>query len=164
MNTVARLLALMLLLAAAPDTFAAPQPPREGRQVRPLTFTNAVAFFREALRRRPVKVDQRTAIFAEGEWKNADVYNHSVIVVENADEDVEITFIMTGDEGMNWVNEFIDSAFFTQRETESLFGLLNRGLGTRKATIGRFRVELSRWEPRHHEIVVVSLTRSATTR
>lgn len=163
MNTVARLLALTLLLTAAPDAFAAPQQqPRESRQLKPLTFTNAVAFFREALRRRPVKVDKRTAIFAEGEWKNANVYNHSVIVVENADEDVEITFIMTGDEGMNWVNEFIDSRFFSQAETEALFGLSNRGLGTRRANIGRFGVELSRWEPRHHEIVVISVQPQGT--
>ena len=146
----------VIMLFALQDVMAAPKPRDVARQ-KPLTFTNAISFFREALGRPPLKVDQRTAIFAEGEWKNANIYNHSAIIVENADDDVEITYVMSGDEGMNWVNEFFDSHFFDQRETESLFALLNRGPGTHKANVGRFRVELSRWEPRHHVIVVLSL-------
>src|SRR5688500_10139805 len=101
MKSFARLLAVALIIATQ-SAVAAP-PPATTKQLKPLTFTNAVAFFRGALRRPPLKVDQRTAIFAEGEWKNADVYNHSAIMVENADDDLSITFIMTGDEGMNWV-------------------------------------------------------------
>ena len=150
------LVPIVLLLALTLSTItAAPQKRTDG--ARPLTFSNTISFFREALRMRPLKADARIAVFAEGEWKNRDIYNHSVIFIENADEDVAITFIMSGDEGMNWVNEFFDSPFFVQPETEALFALLNRGIGTRSANIGRYRVELSRWEPRHHEIVSVSL-------
>ena len=148
---------VLALLTLQPLTFAA-DPERAAVQSASLTYRNVISFFREALGRAPLKADSRIALFAEGEWKNRDLYNHSVIFIENADEDVQITFIMSGDEGMNWVNEFLDSRFFAQRETEALFALLNRGLGTRKASIGRFRIELSRWEPRHHEIVVISLT------
>lgn len=152
-------LAFALALLIAQPVWSAPRGQRApSRLLRPLTFVNATGFFGEALGRSALKVDPRCAIFAEGEWKNANVYNHSVIIVENADEDLEITFVMTGDEGMNWVNEFFDSRFFTLREKQDLFGLLNGGLGTRRRTVGRFRVELSRWEPRHHEIVVISLT------
>ena len=153
-------IALVVAVGLATTTaFAAPPKPNaRGDASRPLTFTNTVAFFREALGRAPLKVDARTAVFAEGEWKNRDVYNHSVIFIENADDDVEITFMMSGDEGMNWVNEFLDSPFFERSETESLFQLLNNGPGTRRANVGRFAVELSRWQPRHHEIVVLSLT------
>lgn len=147
----------VITIFALQHVSAAPKQPREVAPQKPLTFANAISFFRDALRRPPIKVDQRTAIFAEGEWKNANVYNHSAIIVENADDDVEITCVMSGDEGMNWVNEFFDSHFFDQRETESLFALLNRGPGTHKANVGRFRVELSHWEPRHHVIVVLSL-------
>ena len=142
-------------VSASPAKNSAARPQDE----RPLTLATATSFFREALGRRPLKVDARTAVFAEGEWKSRNVYNHSLIFIENADEDVQITFIMTGDEGMNWVNEFFDSLFFSQRETDSLFALLNRGVGTRRATLGAFQVELSRWEPRHHEIVALSFTR-----
>jgi hypothetical protein len=155
-------LSLGLLIAfslAINSALAAPQSrPARRPGLRALTFENGVSFFREALGRRPVKVDARIAIFAEGEWKNRNVYNHCVIFLENADEDLQITFVMSGDEGMNWVNEFFDSQFFNRRETEALFALLNRGLGQHRANIGRFRVELSRWEPHHHEIVVLSLT------
>jgi len=142
---------------ASPYVSAAPKQPPDVARQKPLTFTNAISFFREALRRPPLKIDQRTAIFAEGEWKNANIYNHSAIIVENADDDVEITYFMSGDEGMNWVNEFLDSQFFVKSETESLFALLNSGPGTHTANVGRFRVELSHWEPRHHVIVVLSL-------
>lgn len=145
------------LFGTQTDLRAAPRAAVQRNQ-RALTYCNAVSFFREALRRPPTTVDARCAIFSEGEWKNAGVYNQSVIMVENADEDLEIIFIMTGDEGMNWVNEFLDSRFFEKRETEALFGLLNSGPGTHRAKLRRFRVELSRWAPRHHEIVVLSLT------
>ena len=148
----------VIMLFALQDVAGAPKQPREVAKLKPLNFASVTAFFREALGRAPVKVDKRTTIFAEGEWKNANLYNHSAIIVENADDDVEITYLMRGDEGMNWVNEFFDSHFFVKSETESLFGLLNSGPGTHKATVGRFRVELSRWEPRHHVIVVLSLT------
>ncbi len=146
------LLALMLPLAtAAPLT-------RSG-QLRPLTFDNVVSFFQDSLGKAPLRSAARTAVFAEGEWKNRNVYNHSVIFIDNADEDLQVTFIMSGDEGMNWVNEFFDSAFFQRAETESLFALLNGVQGaSRKTNIGRFAVELSRWQPHHHEIVVVSFT------
>ena len=151
-------IALTIVLALSASSAAPRSRSTSGEQLRPLTFGNAVAFFREALGRAPLKTDARTAVFAEGEWKNRDIYNHSLIFIENADEDVEITFIMSGDEGMNWVNEFFDSPFFQRAETESLFALLNSARGSRRTKIGRFAVELGRWQPRHHEIVVLSLT------
>ena len=149
-------LSLALIIATSLAAFAKPSPKHIQR--RPLTFANTVAFFHEALGRAPLKSDARTAVFYESEWKNRDTYNQSLILIENADEDIEITFIMSGDEGMNWVNEFFDSAFFERAETESLFQLLNSVKGTRKANLGHFAIEISRWQPHHHEIVVLSLT------
>ena len=154
-------IAVIAALALSTSTAAPRSRSTSGDQLRPLTFGNVVAFFREALGRSPLKTDARTAVFAEGEWKNRDIYNHSLIFIENADEDVEVTFVVSGDEGMNWVNEFFDSPFFQRAETEALFGLLNSVRGSRRANIGRFTVELSHWQPRHHEIVVLSLTRRA---
>lgn len=155
-----RHLSLVLALTFFTSNACAAPPKSTARPaaLRPLTFANVVAFFQEALGHPALKTDARIALFAEGEWANPNVYNHSVIFVENADEDVEITFIMSGDEGMNWVNEFFDSAFFTRSETESFFQLLNNGTGKRRAKLGRFAVEFSRWQPHHHEIVVLSLT------
>ena len=48
----------------------------------------------------------RCAIFFEGEWKSANVYNYGVIMVENSDEDIQITFYLTDAHEMNWVTEF----------------------------------------------------------
>jgi hypothetical protein len=150
------LLALALMIAPSLGAFATPS--AKHSQHRPLTFANTVAFFHEALGRTPLKSDARTAVFVESEWKSRDLYNQSLIFIENADEDIEITFVMSGDEGMNWVNEFFDSTFFERAETESLFQLLNSVKGTRKANFRHFLVEISRWQPHHHEIVVLSLT------
>lgn len=146
-----------LLLGFQNDVIAAPKT-SAGGGIRALTYRNVIAFFHEALSRPPTRLDARCAIFSEGEWTNANMYNQSVIMVENGDEDLEIIFIMTGDEGMNWVNEFFDSPFFERNETEFLFGFLNRSPGTHRGKLQRYQVELSRWQPRHHEIVVVSLT------
>lgn len=125
---------------------------------RPLTFGNVRSFFSDTLRIRPTEVQKRCAIFYEGEWANANTYNYCVIIVENSDEDLQITFYLTDDREMNWVNEFLDSPFFTRSETENLFRLLNQKGQARKERVGRFRVDASHWEPRHAEIIVFSFT------
>jgi hypothetical protein len=79
-----------------------------------------------------------------------------VIIVENSDEDIQITFYFTDDYEMNWVNEFLEGPFFTQKETEKLFELLHGKQHVRAQRVGRYRVDLSHWEPRHAEIIVLS--------
>jgi len=123
---------------------------------RPLTFINVRSFFSETLRIRPTEVQKRCVIFYEGEWQNANTYNYCVIIVENSDEDLQVTFYLTDDREMNWVNEFLDSPFFTKSETENLFRLLNQKRHVRGEQVGRFRVDASHWEPRHAEIIVFS--------
>ena len=125
---------------------------------RHLTFANVRSFFSETLRIRPTEVQKRCVIFYEGEWQNANTYNYCVIIVENSDEDLQVTFYLTDDREMNWVNEFLDSPFFTQSETENLFRLLNQKRHVRGEQVGRFRVDASHWEPRHAEIIVFSFT------
>lgn len=121
-----------------------------------LTFGNVRAFFSETLRIRPTEVQKRCAIFYEGEWVNAKIYNYCVIIVENSDEDLQVTFYLTDDREMNWVNEFLDSPFFNRDETEQLFHLLHQERPARGERVGRFRVDASHWEPRHAEIIVFS--------
>ena len=125
---------------------------------RPLSFANVRSFFSDTLRLRPTEVQRRCVIFYEGEWRNANTYNYCVIIVENSDEDLQVTFYLTDDREMNWVNEFLDSPFFTRGETEQLFRLLNQERSARAEKIGRFRVDVSHWEPRHAEIIVFSFT------
>ena len=64
---------------------------------RPLTFANVRSFFSDTLRIRPTEVQKRCAIFYEGEWQNANTYNYCVIIVENSDEDLQVTFYLTDD-------------------------------------------------------------------
>ena len=125
---------------------------------RPLTFANVRAYFADSLGFRPTEVQKRCVIFYEGEWVNAKIYNYCVIIVENSDENLQVTFYLTDDREMNWVNEFLDSPFFTQSETENLFRLLNQKPHARDERVGRFRVDVSHWEPRHAEIIVFSFT------
>jgi hypothetical protein len=123
----------------------------------PLTFANAVSFFKAA-KFRTTEVQPRCAIFFEGEWKNANVYNYGVIMVENSDEDIQITFYLTDAHEMNWVTEFLDSQFFNRDETEKLFQLMNARSDVRGHNVGRFRVDFHHWQPRHAELLVFSFT------
>ena len=123
----------------------------------PLTFANVVSSFKAA-KFRATEVQPRCVIFFEGEWKSANVYNYGVIMVENSDEDIQVTFYLTDAHEMNWVTEFLDSQFFNRNETEKLFRLLNSGTDVRGQDMGRFRVDFHHWQPRHAQILVFSFT------
>jgi hypothetical protein len=123
----------------------------------PLTFANAVSFFKKA-KLRETEVQPRCVIFFEGEWKNKNIYDYCVIMVENSDEDIQVTFYLTDAHEMNWVTEFLDSQFFDRNETEKLFQLMNARSDVRGQNIGRFRVDFHGWQPRHAELLVFSFT------
>ncbi len=137
---------------------AQPAKPKSApEKVEPLTYANVVASFKEA-GLRATEVQKRCTIFFEGEWKNANVYDYGIFIVENSDEDIQVTFYLTDAHEMNWITEFLDAPFFSQAETQKLFGLLNGGDAMHQK-IGRFRVDFHRWRPRHAEIFVFSFTR-----
>lgn len=126
-------------------------------QVQPLTYANIVSHFK-AGGMRATEVQKRCTIFFEGEWKNADVYSYGIILVENSDEDVQVTFYLTDAHEMNWITEFLDAPFFSQAETRKLFSFVNGGEAMRQK-VGRYRVDFHKWEPRHAQIFVFSFTR-----
>jgi hypothetical protein len=150
-------LASLCLLTGVAIAHAAPATRVAKAATTPLTYANAVLFFREA-KFRATEVQPRCTIFFEGEWTNANVYNYCVIMVENSDQDIQITFYLTDAHEMNWVTEFLDSPFFTRSETEQLFGFMNANRDVRSQNVGRYRVDFHHWEPRHAEIVVFSFT------
>jgi hypothetical protein len=100
----------------------------------------------------------RVAIFFEGEWKNSDIYDYCVVMVENSGEDIQVTFYLTDAHEMNWVTEFLDSLFFSRTETENLFQLMNSQNDVRGQNVGRFRVDFHHWQPKHADILVFSST------
>jgi hypothetical protein len=122
-----------------------------------LTYANVVSFFKEA-RLRATEVQKRCTVFFEGEWKNANIYDYCLIIAENSDKDIQVTFYLTDAHEMNWVTEFLDAPFFAQSETQKLFGLINSRRDVRGEKIGRFRVDFHHWQPRHAEILVFSFT------
>jgi len=125
--------------------------------VQPLTYSNVIAFFKHT-GLRPAEVQKRCTVFFEGEYKNANIYNYCLIIVENSDEDVQVTFYLTDAHEMNWVTEFLDAPFFAPAETQRLFGLINSTHEARSQKTGRFRVDFHRWQPRHATILVFSFT------
>jgi hypothetical protein len=131
--------------------------------VEPLTYANVVSFFKSA-KFRATEVQKRCTVFFEGEWKSANIYDYCLIVVENSDEDVQVTFYLTDAHEMNWITEFVDAPFFARSETQKLFDVINSGDEVRGRRIGRFRVDFHHWQPRHAEIFVFSFTPSAKAR
>src|SRR6187399_2645290 len=117
--------------ARAPADRSANSPPTS------LTFANAVSFFKAA-KFRATEVQPRCAIFFEGEWKSTKLYDYCVIMVENSDQDIQVTFYLTDAHEMNWVTEFLDAPFFTPNETATLFDLLHSGAEVRDRQVGRF--------------------------
>jgi hypothetical protein len=154
-----RLLIIISALALAGSGFTAESPKTKAPAgaEKPLTYANVVSFFKSA-RFRATEVQKRCTIFFEGEFTSANVYNYCVVMVENDDEDIQVTFYLTDAHEMNWITEFIDSPFFSGAEKQSLFGLMNRERGTRAEKIGRFKVDANHWRPRHAEIIIFSFT------
>lgn len=147
----------LCLITGSFIAFEAPAAKSANSATTPLTFANVVSFFKAA-KFRATEVQPRCTIFFEGEWKNTSVYDYCVIMVENSDQDVQVTFYLTDAHEMNWVTEFLDSPFFTRSETEQLFWLMNSNRDVRGQNVGRFRVDFHHWQPRHAEIVVFSFT------
>jgi hypothetical protein len=147
----------LCLLTVSFVTSGAPAARSTTSATTPLTFANAVSFFKAA-KFRATEVQPRCAIFFEGEWKNSNIYNYCVIMVENSDQDIQITFYLTDAHEMNWVTEFLDSQFFNRNETEKLFQLMNAGSDVRGQNVGRFRVDFHHWQPRHAQLLVFSFT------
>jgi hypothetical protein len=142
-----------ILLAAAPSKS---MPQTSAQQ--PLTYANIVSYFKST-HLRATEVQKRCTVFFEGEWTSSNVYNYCLIIVENSDEDVQVTFYVTDAHEMNWVTEFLDSQLFAQSETKALFGLMNSSDNIKDRQIGRFRrVDFHRCKPRHAEILVFSFT------
>jgi hypothetical protein len=153
-------IALATIVLVSPAFAAQPAKPRtksETTNVQPLTYANVVSHFKAA-QLRTTEVQKRCTIFFEGEWKSADVYNYGLIIVENSDEDVQVTFYLTDAHELNWVTEFLDAPFFAQSETQDLFSLINSEREVRGEKVGRFRVDFHRWKPRHAQILVFSFT------
>jgi hypothetical protein len=156
----------ILATLVAIQSSSAAQPPQQRQQaaaVKPLSYQNIVSFFKAA-RFRATEVQKRCTVFFEGEWKNANIYDYCLIIVENSDEDIQVTFYLTDAHEMNWVTEFLDAPFFAQKETEALFDVINSGRDTRDKRIGRFRVDFHRWEPRHAQILVFSFVSAQKAR
>src|SRR4029079_9120984 len=103
-------------------------------------YENVVRHFKGA-HLRATEVQKRCTIFFEGEWKNADVYNYGLIIVENSDEDVQVTFYLTDAHEMNWITEFLDAPFFTPAETQRLFGFISAHPDSRSEKAGRYQVD-----------------------
>lgn len=123
----------------------------------PLTYGNVISFFKEA-QLRPTEVQERCTVFFEGKWTDPNDYNYCLIIVENSDEDIQVTFYLTDAHEMNWVTEFLDAPFFSRPETRELFGLVNSDRDVLRQKVGRFRVDFHKWEPRHAQILVFSFT------
>lgn len=121
-----------------------------------LNFINAVAFFKETLGKQPPEVHKRCVVFYEGEWATRTRYRHSVITVEESEEDLAITFCITDDRGADWINRFVSGPFFTTAETNELSGMLAHRDHRQSGRVGRFDVEIAHMGARRTEVVVLS--------
>lgn len=151
-----RLIYLMpvLLVCFAGAAFAANRTEPDSRKASPqptrqLSYENTIGFFKETLKERPLKGASALVQFSLKASIRVQTSTATVIILENSDEDLEITFYISDDRGMFWISEFIESGFFNRSETQSLFALLHSSSGDRMTRVGRYHVELTRAEPHH---------------
>ena len=157
MRFIGAILLGALVLKLGSLSALAVQAQKQSKPPEPLTYRNVTSFFRNA-QFHAAEVQPRCTVFFEGEWKSSDIYDYCLIIVENSDRDIQVTFYLTDAHEMNWVTEFLDSPLFAPRETQSLFGLMNADHDVRQKAIGRFRIDYHHWRPRHAEILVFSFT------
>ena len=146
---------LICALALSPGSGSV-QAAEKRPQSLPLNFYNAVAFFKEMLGKQPPEVHKRCVVFYEGEWATRTRYRHSVITVEESDEDLAITFCTTDDRGADWINRFIRGPFFTPAETNELSGMLAQQDHRQSGRVGRFEMEVAHLAARRNIVVVLS--------
>src|SRR5689334_15762678 len=116
MKTAPAVFLVWLLLAGClPPASAAQAKPAARADVQPLTYPNVVKHFKSA-KMRATEVQKPCTIFFEGEWTNANIYNYCLIIVENSDQHVQLTFYLTDAHEMNWITEFLDAPFFARNE------------------------------------------------
>jgi hypothetical protein len=153
-------LTVACVLAVAISAVAAePLKRKTDRSVsKPLTYGNVVSYFKET-GLPTTEVQKRCTIFFEGEWRGASVYSYCLIIVENSDEDIQVTFYLTDAHEMIWVSEFLDSPFFSDAEKQKLFELSQGRREVSRANVGRYTVDFHKWEPRHAQILVFSFTK-----
>ena len=130
-STVAAILAIGSAFAAQPSKSKSKS---EAVNVRPLTYANVVSHFKAA-HLRVTEVQKRCTIFFEGEFKSADVYNYGIIIVENSDEDVQVTFYLTDAHEMNWEPSFLirHSLRAVKRKSFSALSIHNATFAARKS-------------------------------
>ena len=147
---------LFIVYAVALSIFSSSANGAENRsEPLPLTLSTCVAFFKETLGKRPTEVHKDCVVFYEGEWATRSRYRHSVITVDQSDDDLAITFCITDDRGANWIERFIRGPFFAEVESRRLAGLLEFA-GNNSARVGRFDVKMFKAVVRHTEVVVLS--------
>ena len=150
--------------AVVMSSTAAPVAAQKQQDLNRLTYSNVVSFFKDA-GLRTTEVQKRCTVFFEGQWTSANIYNYCLIIIENSDEDIQVTFYLTDAHEMNWVTEFLDAPFFAKGETAKLFQMMNSGRDVQNEKVGRFyRVDFHRWEPRHAQILVFSFVPSQKAR
>lgn len=151
----------VLVAGLLTSNFSTPAAVRQSRATpvtQAVTYDNLVSFFK-ATGLRTTEVQKRCTVFFEGEWSHPNNYDYCLIIVENSDEDIQVTFYLTDAHEMNWVTELLDAPFFSPAETRNLFGLINSDRNVTQQRIGRYRVDYHKWEPRHAQILVFSFSR-----
>jgi hypothetical protein len=112
------ILATILLIGSAFPAQCSKSPP-ETVNPQPLTYANIVSHFKAA-HLRVTEVQNVAPSFPRANSR-APTYNYGIIIVENSDEDVQLTFYLTDAHEMNWVTEFLDARFFARAVKQKSF-------------------------------------------
>ena len=146
MTSVIRTAIAVALLATSPQPVRIEKPA-------PLEFDPVVALFKKMTKVLPARMHGRCVVFSLGEAYRANDHVESIIVVTEDPPRLAVSFLISGDYGMNFVSEFFEAPFFTRDESEKFYALLYAPMGNSAARFPRFTLDFTRVEtPEWHFI------------
>lgn len=119
-----------------------PLPPKT--EAPPIDFERTVTLFRKMTAVQPVRMHERSVVFALGQLYRRDDHVESVIIVTEDGPQTSVSFMVSGGYGMNFVSEFFEAPFFTREESEQFYALLYGPKEHTVAAFPRFAVDFTR--------------------
>lgn len=112
----------------------------------PLPFAPVVKYFAKVTGARPWKVHDQCIVFSLSEPSVAKDHHECLIMVTADPNRLAVSFLVSGEFGMNFVREFFESPFFGASETAAFYATLGTPPGSTTYSADRFTVEITRAE------------------
>lgn len=147
-----KILAALAMIAVS--AAAAPIGPIE--PAAPLEYSKVIQLFTRMTGVKPTPLHPLCAVFSLGELFRRSDHVESVIVVTEDAPNFAVSFLISGNHGMNFVSEFFEAPFFTRAESEEFYRILYGPPGTTTEKFTHFTLTFSRLDTPEWRFIAMS--------